>query len=397
MAEEAVRTRDKAKTRQRLLTAARELFYEDGICATGVSAVAERAGVTKMTLYSHFPSKDDLVAAYLEDSDRRWREFLERILSGYEDSRDRLLAVCDAYREYFTAREVLGFAVLVLFWGSAFSVVKVGLEYSTPVIFAGLRTLVGGLAILLVAVVWGGSPHLKRDWPIFLLLAAFNVVFFFGFQTLAILHLPSGTAAVLEYLQPMLVGLLARMILGESLSLAKIVGLVLGFSGIVAVSAGSIFGNISPAGVAFGAGSAFSWALGTVFFKRYEARISTMWAVALPFVVGGMMLTLFGFSMESWSEVSPTGTLFASLSYVSLVEIALAWLIWFGLIRAGEASRVAVYVFFVPLVSIVVGAIFLGERLTTSLLIGTVLIVTGIYVVNRSSTGKDKLANYSAV
>ena len=75
---------------------------------------------------------------------------------------------------------------------------------------------------------------------------------------------------------------------------------------------------------------------------------------------------------------------------MSLVEIALAWLIWFGLIRAGEASRVAVYVFFVPLVSIVIGAIFLGEPLTTSLLIGTVLIVTSIYVVNRSPTGKDK-------
>jgi O-acetylserine/cysteine efflux transporter len=288
---------------------------------------------------------------------------------------------------------VLAFAVLVLFWGSAFSVVKVGLEYSPPMIFAGLRTLVGGLAILLVAVVWGGSPHLKRDWPIFLLLAAFNVGFFFGFQTLAILHLPSGTAAVLEYLQPMLVGLLAWMILGESLSLAKIVGLVLGCSGIMAVSSGSIFGNISPAGVAFGASSAFSWALGTVFFKRYEARISTMWAVAIPFVIGGMVLTLLGLWIESWSEVSPTAALFASLAYVSLVEIALAWLIWFGLVRTGEASRVAVYVFLVPLVSIVIGAIFLNEQLTTSLLIGTFLILTGTYTVNRSSTGKDKHGN----
>jgi drug/metabolite transporter (DMT)-like permease len=288
---------------------------------------------------------------------------------------------------------VVAFAVLVLFWGSAFSVVKVGLEYSPPMVFAGLRTLTGGLMILLVAVVWDGSPNLRRDWPIFLLFAAFNVVFFFGFQTLAILYLPSGTAAVLEYLQPMLVGLLAWMILGESLSLAKIVGLILGFSGIAAVSAGSIFGNISLVGVAFGTGSAFSWALGTVFFKRYEERISTMWAVAIPFVLGGMVLTLFSFAIESWSEVSPTGTLFASLTYVSLVEIALAWLIWFGLVRAGEASRVAVYVFFVPLVSIVIGAIFLDEQLTASLLIGTVLIVTGIYTVDRSSTGKDKHGN----
>src|SRR5919107_1132249 len=89
MAEEAVRTRNKAKTRRRLLAAACELFYGDGICATGVGAVAEGAGVTKMTLYAHFSSKDDLVAAYLEDNDRRWREFLEERLSGYEDSRDR--------------------------------------------------------------------------------------------------------------------------------------------------------------------------------------------------------------------------------------------------------------------------------------------------------------------
>jgi drug/metabolite transporter (DMT)-like permease len=68
-------------------------------------------------------------------------------------------------------------------------------------------------------------------------------------------------------------------------------------------------------------------------------------------------------------------------------------LIWFGLIRAGEASRVAVCVSFVPLVSIVIGAILLGERPTLSLLIGTFLIVAGIYPVNRSSTGKDKRAN----
>ena len=110
MSEKAPQTRNREKTRRRLLAAARGLFYEEGICATGVSAVAEMAGVTKMTLYAHFPSKDDLVVAYLEDSERRWRGFLEDKLSDYEDSRDRLLAVCDAYGEYFAAREMRGCA-----------------------------------------------------------------------------------------------------------------------------------------------------------------------------------------------------------------------------------------------------------------------------------------------
>ena len=92
------------------MDAARGLFYEEGICATGVSAIAGKAEVTKMTLYAHFPSKDDLVVAYLEDSDRRWREFLEEELSGCEEPRERLLAVCDAYKEYFTTREMRGCA-----------------------------------------------------------------------------------------------------------------------------------------------------------------------------------------------------------------------------------------------------------------------------------------------
>jgi AcrR family transcriptional regulator len=61
--------RDSSKTRRRLIAAADGLFYGQGIRAVGVDAVAEAAGVTKRTLYYHFASKDDLIAAYLEERD----------------------------------------------------------------------------------------------------------------------------------------------------------------------------------------------------------------------------------------------------------------------------------------------------------------------------------------
>src|SRR6201990_687060 len=57
-------------TRERILGAASKLFYSDGIRAVSVDAVAEKAGLTKRTLYYHFRSKDDLVAAYLEARDQ---------------------------------------------------------------------------------------------------------------------------------------------------------------------------------------------------------------------------------------------------------------------------------------------------------------------------------------
>jgi O-acetylserine/cysteine efflux transporter len=287
---------------------------------------------------------------------------------------------------------VLAFVLLVVLWGSAFPAIKVGLGYSPPVLFAGIRTLLAGATMALAALLWGGRANLRRDWPVYLLLTVFNVAGFFGLQTLAVFYMPSGTAAVVIYLQPILVGLLSFLILGEPLSAAKVVGLFLGFSGLVAVSAGSFFGASlgTPLGVAFGAGSAVSWALGTVYFKKYAERLSMLWAVAVPFALGGVFLTGLGLVLEPYAGISWTGTFVASWLYTALVGTALAWVLWLGLVRAGEASRVAAYVFFVPLVSVLIGALFLGEALSPSLVIGAVLVVFGIYLVNRQGAEEKK-------
>lgn len=282
---------------------------------------------------------------------------------------------------------MLAFVVLVLAWSSAFSVVKVGLDYAPPVLFAGGRTLLSGIIMSAVALVWGGSPNLRRDWRVFAFLAVFNVVLFIGGQTFAVLYLPSGTAAVLIYLQPILVGVLAWAVLGEPLTAMKVTGLLLGFAGIVAVSSGGLLdaaGEVTAAGVVWGVASALSWALGTVGFKKHEARISTLWAIALPFLVGGAVLTVFGLFTEPLSGVSWSGPLFSTVLYSALVGTGLAWMLFFGLVRAGEASRVASFIFVVPLAAVVIGAVVLDETLGLSLLAGAALIVSGIYLVNRT-------------
>lgn len=94
---------------ERVLETASELFYRDGIRATGVDTIVERSGVTKMTLYNHFGSKDELVAAYLRRREGRWRERLERAVESSADSpRERLLAVFDALESWLEG-EVEGF------------------------------------------------------------------------------------------------------------------------------------------------------------------------------------------------------------------------------------------------------------------------------------------------
>jgi O-acetylserine/cysteine efflux transporter len=309
-------------------------------------------------------------------------------------SRSKLYASVGAWRSWRFSLvladrrfAVLAFVLLVVFWGSAFGAIKISLEYAPPVLFAGARSLLCGAVMTVAALIWGGEANLRRNWPVYLLLAGFNVVLFMCLQSLTILHMPSGTAAVVIYLQPILVGLLAFLMLDEPLSAVKVVGLLLGFFGVVVVSVGSMSGATlgTPLGVTFGVASAVSWALGTVYFKKYGERLSTLWAVAAPFVLGGILLTGLGLVLEPLSEISWNQTFVVSWLYASLVGTALAWTLWLGLVKAGEASRVSAYVFFVPIVSVLLGVLFLGETLSPLLLVGAALVVSGIYFVNKQS------------
>ena len=277
--------------------------------------------------------------------------------------------------------QMVAVVLLVLAWGSTFAAVKVGLESAPPILFSGIRSVLGGAVMVALALARSGRPALRTSWPANAVLTLLNVVLFFTLQTLAILELPSGLAAVLIYLQPVLTGVLAAPLLGESLTARKVVGLLLGFAGIVVVSAGAFRGHASLLGVGYAVVGALIWTLGTIAFKRYAGIVDAWWGVGLPFLVGGVLLTAGGAAVEG-THIAWSGEFVAAFAYASLVGTALSWSLWFGLVSAGEAGRAAAYVFFVPLVSLVIGATFLGETLGLSLLAGAALVILGVYLVN---------------
>jgi AcrR family transcriptional regulator len=90
-----------ASARERLLEAASELFYAEGVHTVGIDRVIERAGVAKASLYNTFGSKDELVKAYLESRHARTEGRITRYLERYDDPRDRLLGVFEAQGELF--------------------------------------------------------------------------------------------------------------------------------------------------------------------------------------------------------------------------------------------------------------------------------------------------------
>ena len=103
-------TAPKPSPRERLLAAADDLFYREGVQTVGIDRIVQQAGVAKASLYNLFGSKEELVQAYLDARHENTREQVERVLTRFRTPRERLLGVFDAQGQLFTEPDFNGCA-----------------------------------------------------------------------------------------------------------------------------------------------------------------------------------------------------------------------------------------------------------------------------------------------
>jgi drug/metabolite transporter (DMT)-like permease len=284
--------------------------------------------------------------------------------------------------KYFTRAMGL-LALLVLIWGVSWSIYKMALDYTPPILFAGIRSFSGGLLLALVLLPAWRKIRWQENWKSYAISALLNAVLFYGLQTAGLEYLPGGLFSVLVYFQPVLIGIFAWLWLGEKMTAFKISGLLIGFLGIVVISSDSLTGDISITGIVMALLAALSWALGSIYVKKMGKRVDSMWMVALQFIIGGAVLMAGGSAVESWSDVSWNAPYWIGLGFGATFGVPIAFVIYFHLMNNGEASKVAAFTFLVPLIAVLTGTVFMDEPVTITLVIGLALIVLSIYLVNR--------------
>ena len=281
-------------------------------------------------------------------------------------------------------------ASLVLIWGLCWPIYKVALAYTPPLLFAGMRTFFGGLLVTLVILKQWKKIKWRENWMIYCISAFFNTFLFYGLQSIGLLFMPGGLFAVLVYFQPVLIGLFGWMWLGERMNSVKMGGLLIGFLGVAAVSANSVTGDISLIGVVMALLTGISWALGVVYVKKVGNKVDSLWLVAMQCVIGGFFLMVLGIGLEEMSSIVWNGPFLFGLAFGSILGVPAAFLIYYKLVNQGEASKVASTTFLVPLLSVLIGTVFLGEPFSYSLCLGLFLIVFSIYFVNRPVKKSEK-------
>jgi len=280
---------------------------------------------------------------------------------------------------------------LVVVWGASWPIYKLALPYTPPLLFAGLRATVGGILLGLLLFKRRDKINWSQNWKLYVISALFNTFLFFGIQTVGLNYLPGGLFSILVYFQPVLLGLFAWIWLGEFMTPLKIIGLLIGFIGIVIVSLDGLTFHVSVIGVSLGLISALCWALGVIFVKKVSDKVDPYWMVSLQSIIGGLALLGTGTVFENWSDIIWNSHYMFGLSYGAIFGIPLAFLIYYKLINEGEASKVGSFTFLVPIIAVILGAVFLDEPVTYLLIVGLILVGLSIIIVNYRS--REKLEN----
>jgi len=277
-------------------------------------------------------------------------------------------------------------AILYIFlWASAFVPSRILSRSAPPLWTLSVRFLVAGA--LLVAVARALRLEFPRDRPTWLRLALLGLTgnaIYLGCTYLALKHLSAGMGAILASTNPLLLALVAPRLLGEPLSLRKICGLLLGFSGVlVAMQARAGTQTALPLDVLLALGGVCGLVASTVLYKRMQARPHPLVLNALQLSCAGLWLLPAAVLREGAPHVPLSWPVLASFTYLVLILSVGASMLWFFILRHGEASRVSAFYFLTPVFGLLLGALLLGEKLVPLDAGGLLLIASGLFLTAR--------------
>lgn len=291
-------------------------------------------------------------------------------------------------RKPLDANAVSLMVLLCMLWGFSHVATKLAAGDISPVLQAGLRSL---LATVLV-MAWAGLrriPLFDRDGTLAAGLVAgllFAGEFLFIFAGLE--YTGASRMVVFVYLAPCLTALgLHFLVRGESLHAGQWAGVALAFAGIVsAFGDGFLASPASLLGDAFGIVAAVLWAATTVWIRATGlARIGATKVLFYQLAVSAALLPLASVAMGEPGVLRWTPIAIACLVYQGAVVAFASYLAWFWLLTRYMAGRLSVFAFLTPLFGVVAGAVVLGEPLRPAFLAAVALVGAGIGLVNLPS------------
>lgn len=291
-------------------------------------------------------------------------------------------------------KDALAFLALSLAWGSSFFWIKIAVAEVSPFVLVALRLVFGILGLATVAFVrrpeW---PHDRRSVISLLILGIMNTALPFVLISWAEQTIDSAVASILNGSLPIFTMLLAHLTLADDrMSRQRVIGIIVGFLGIIVLTLRDLQGDVQLNLLAQGAMllAVLFYAGSSIFARRNAHEVAPIVHALVPllsadaFIWGGAVLS------ESPLVLPVQGQTWFALIWLGLVGSCAAYLLYFYLLHSIGPTRATMVSYMFPVVGITLGVAFVGEVLDASLVIGALLVVLSLYIVNRQSAPADK-------
>ena len=275
--------------------------------------------------------------------------------------------------------------VYIVLWSSSFIATKVVIRHSPPLTLLSARFLVSAGVMAALAWIRGASrPQGRAAWGRLALFGLLNAALPLAFNFEALRHLSVGTGAIISATNPLLVALVAPRLLGERLASVQIVGLALGFGGVIFVMATRLgVGIDTPLGVLLSSFNVFSLVAATLLYKRVLPTEHPLVVNAVQLAAAGLAVTPLALFFEHPGPMRLDPPFVWSFLYLVFVVSIAASLLWFWLLARGEASVVSAYFFLTPLFGIGLAALLLDEPFSARDGLGLIAVAAGIFLISR--------------
>ena len=291
---------------------------------------------------------------------------------------------------------LLDYVMLGALWGSSFLFMRFATLEFGPLPTAAARVGIATLFLLPIVMLRGLLPELKQHWQKIFYLGLFNSAIPFACFSFALLAISTGLSAILNATVPMFGALIAWVWLKDKPAMLRIVGIVIGFTGIALLAwdkASFTLDPANPSGVAPGWAvlacllACLCYGYAASFTKKYTAGIS-------PLVIAGgsQMGATLGLCVPAalmWPAQLPGTAAWASLLVLGVACTGIAYILFFRLIASAGPQRTLTVTFLIPVFAVFYGAVFLGEIVTLWMMLCAVVIIFGTAL----ATGLVKFAN----
>lgn len=270
--------------------------------------------------------------------------------------------------------DVAALVLLGAIWGGAFPLLRIASPAFGAIPLSFVRIAVA--AVVLVAMA-GGLAKLRGRAGLLFLLGLVNTAIPFTLFAFATLSITAGLAALLNATTPMFGALIAFAWLGERLTVARVLGILVGFAGVGTIvwDAAGAHGEGAALGIAAGLAASALYGFAANFAKRKFDALDAA-SIAAGSVLGAA-LVLAPLAALEWPAELPGAAEWMAAVALGLVCTAAAYLIYFRLVRNVGPARAVTVTFLIPVFGIFWGAIFLGEPVTARLVGSCALVLLG--------------------